>query len=192
MPDVDEGDFRYQFPNSWVAVKFDGLAFYRKSFQIFASGARPDGCNASGSKAVDVVAIEPGAGPQSSTLWLIEQKDFRSHGREKQLPIGQELAEKVLGTLSCLLAGRANAGDTPRGTAERIWKEGTEISKIRFVFHFEQPDKPSRLFPQPIDPKSIEDDLRRSLRAVDPHPESDGFAAINRMGLGWQIARIVR
>jgi hypothetical protein len=188
MPDVDEGAFRYRFPNGWVAVKFDGLAFYRNSFQSFASGARPGGSSASGSKAVDVVAIEPGAGHQAATLWLIEQKDFRAHGREKELPVGQELAEKALGTLACLVAGRANAGDTPLGMAERLWKDGTEISKIRFVFHFEQPDKPSRLFPQPIDPKSMEDDLRRSLRAVDPHPDGGGFTTINGRGFGWQIA----
>jgi hypothetical protein len=180
MPVVDEGAFRYQFPDHWTAVKFDGISFYLKSFQKFAGG----------NKAVDVVAVEPRSNGRACTLWLIEAKDYRVHPREKMVPVGQELAEKALGTLACLLAGRANAGDTGQVMADRVWNDAMQIEKIRFVFHFEQPDKPSRLFPQPIDPKSIKDDIRRSLRAVDPHPDGGGFTTINGRGFGWQIAPI--
>jgi hypothetical protein len=190
MPDVDEGAFRYRFPNDWTAVKFDDLAFYRRHFQSFASGARPDGSSASGSKAVDVLAVEPGGPGQAATLGLIEQKNFQQHARTKVLPIGQELAEKALGTLACLLAGRANAGDTPQGRAERVWRDGTEIGQIRFVFHFEQPAKHSRLFPQSIDLKGIKDDLRRHLRPIDSNPSGGDLIAINAKRFSWEILRI--
>lgn len=173
MPNVDEGAFQYHFPNNWIAVKFDELTFYRGRFQKIAGGA----------KAVDVVAISPSQG----TLWLIEAKDYRANARKKQLPVEEELARKVSGTLACLMAGRANAGDTGDDTTDRLWATAMRLRRIRFVFHFEQPTKASRLFPQSIDPKSIKDILDRAIRVVDPNPVAGGFEAINGKGLDWQI-----
>ncbi len=173
MPYVDEGAFRYQFPDAWIAVKFDKSTFYLNHFQDFAGGT----------KAVDVVAV----GTDSHTLWLIEAKDFRIHVREKLLPLEMELAEKVRGTLACLMAGQANAGDTGDENADRLWASAMRLKKIRFVFHFEQPAKRSRLFPQPIDLKSIKDILDRALRVIDPHPFGGGYTEINAKNLCWQI-----
>jgi hypothetical protein len=34
----------------------------------------------------------------------------------------------------------------------------------------EQPRKPAKLFPQVIDPASARTQLKKSVRAVDPHP----------------------
>lgn len=176
MPYVDEGYFRYQFPNTWIAVKFDDLAFYRSHFQKVAGGA----------KAVDVVALSP----DHSTLWLIEAKDYRENSRVKKLPVEQELAEKACGTLACLMAGRANAGDTGDDNTDHLWESALRQRKIRFIFHFEQPGQQSRLFPQSIDPKSIKDILVRAIRVVDPHPVGGGYANINGKGFGWQIEQL--
>lgn len=181
MPNVDEGTFRYNFPQTWRAVKFDGLAFYRKHFQDFGGGT----------KAVDIVAVEPGIGQQGSILWLIEVKDYSEHDREKKLPIGLELAQKISGTLACLMAGRANAGHVVNTTINEIWEAALQETTINFVFHYEQPNKQSRLFPQPIDPKNIKDILSKTIRAVDPHPLAGDSTTINGRRLGWQIERIV-
>jgi hypothetical protein len=173
MLNVDEGTFRYQFPDDWIAVKFDGLTFYKTHFQNVAGGT----------KGVDVVAVEPG----SYTLWLIEAKDFRVHPREKLLPIERELADKVRGTLACLMAGRANAGETGDLNTDRLWRSALMLRRIRVVLHLEQPQTYSRLFPQSVDPKTIKDILKRSVRAFDSHPVGAGFVSINGSAFGWQI-----
>jgi hypothetical protein len=174
MPYVDEGGFRYRFPETWVAVKFDELTFYKNQIENFAGGT----------KAVDVVAVDN----VSRTLWLIEAKDFRTYAREKKLPIPQELAEKVRGTLACLMAGRANAGATGDDNTDSLWANALRERRIRFIFHYEQPNRQSRLFPQSIDPKDLKDILDRAVRAADPHPVAGGQAAINqRVDFGWQV-----
>jgi hypothetical protein len=177
MPYVDEGAFRYRFPDSWIAVKFDESTFYSNHFQDFAGGT----------KAVDVVAYEP----DSRTLWLIEAKDYRQHQREKKLSVGRELAEKARGTLACLMAGRANAGETGNLNTDSLWGSAVLLLKIRFIFHLEQPTTHSRLFPQSIDPKIVKDILARSIRAVDQHPVGGGYSEINRRtDLGWRIESV--
>jgi len=176
MPNVDEGRFQYQFPANWIAVNFDKLTFYEKHFQSVAGGT----------KAVDVVTVEP----RSKTLWLIEAKDFCAHPRGKLLPLEQELAEKVRGTLACLMAGRANAGDTGDANNDGLWKTAMMLVKIRVVLHVEQPPTRSRLFPQSVDPKTIKDILKRSVRVFDSLPIGEGSLSINGRGFGWQVVEL--
>jgi hypothetical protein len=58
--------------------------------------------------------------------------------------------------------------------------------KIRFVLHLEQPQKPSKLFPQVVDPKSAKDKMRQKLRAVDPHAIVGDKALLNKL-MAWQV-----
>jgi hypothetical protein len=174
-----EGVFRYHFPDGWIAAKFDELTFYTSHFQK----VRGDKPGEKGPKAVDVVAYDPTA----NLLWLIEAKDYRGNMRTKQISVGQELAEKACGTLACLMAGRAYAGDTGDKKVDSLWKNAVQQHRIRFVFHLEQPPTHSRLFPQSIDPKIVKDVLDRAISAVDPHPFGGGQVTINAKGFGWHI-----
>ncbi|MEW6166929.1 MAG: hypothetical protein AB1651_04440 [Pseudomonadota bacterium] len=170
MTRLAEGRLAHEFPAGWVAWKCDDAPYYRNQFNSFAGGA----------KSVDFAAIGPADDPM---LWLIELKDYRAHGRTKPSDVFSELATKVRDTLACLMATASNSGATPEAdNAKRACKAG----KVRVVFHIEQPAKPSKLFPQVIDPKTVRDKLKQQLRAVDPHPIWGGQAELDSK-LGWSV-----
>lgn len=154
MTRLMDGRLVHEFPAGWIAWKCDDAPYYRKQFQSFAGGA----------KSVDFAAISPGTDP---VLWLIELKDYRAQARSKPSDLFDELATKVRDTLACLMATGANSGAQPEVDQA---KAACRAGEVRVVLHLEQPRKPSRLFPQVIDPKDVKDKLKQKLRAVDPHP----------------------
>lgn len=171
MPNVTEGSFTYTFPTGWVAEKYDQTSFYLNHFQAFAGG----------SKAVDVLAFGP-----LNTLWLIEQKDYRAGSNITSAELFQAMADKVIGTLACLVAARSRA--QPNGQCQSLASLALGKHKVRCVLHVEQPPSHSKLFPQVIDPKSARQKLRQVLRPVDEHAEIGDKALLNSRSFGWNIA----
>ena len=142
---------RLDMPGGWWVWKYDDSAFHRNQFQNFAGG----------SKAVDAVALA-----MDDTLWLIEIKDYRRHRRSKPASVFVEVAEKVRATLAGLATARTRASDQDeRNRAAQAMRCG----RIRVALQLAQPVKPSRLFPQVVDPVDAEMQLRRAVRAIDPH-----------------------
>jgi hypothetical protein len=168
MPSVTEGSLTFEFSAGWEASKLDEWSFYRNQFQKV--------CN--GTKAVDILAIEPG----QACVWLIEVKDYRRHVRKKTVDVAIETACKARDSLALLAAARVNAtDDDQRAQAGRALRSRT----IRVVLHLEQPVKPSRLFPRDIDVANTQQKLRQLVRAIDPHPlvrETNLMA-----GCGWTV-----
>jgi hypothetical protein len=97
MPSITEGNLTFEFTAGWEIGKLDDWSFYRNQFQSV--------CN--GTKAVDLLAIEPGL----NCAWCIEIKDYRRHRRRKTLGIAEETAGKVRDSLALLAAARVNAND---------------------------------------------------------------------------------
>lgn len=177
MVAIVEGHYTYQFPPGWTATKYDQDTFYIKKFQRV--GLVEDGSK--GVKAVDVLAFG-----DDSELWLIEQKDYTGGGA--QIKAGELLtamAEKVVGTLACLVAARING---QRDSASQLLADqALKKTKIRCVLHVEQPTKLSKLFPQVIDPKTARDKLRRALGAIDSHAEFGNKTTLNTKSFSWSI-----
>lgn len=167
MP-LSEGRLKFVFPGGWEVLKYDGTKFYRKRFQSFAGG----------SPAVDFVAFDA----SGTELWLIEVKDYRTDRRTKAKDLFDEVAAKVSSTLSGLVAARANASDGSEDFARHAL---TKIG-LRVVLCLEQPDQPSRLHPQVIDPKTAKSKMRQRMRAVDPHAVVGDAASLNAM-MPWQV-----
>lgn len=123
MPDVIEGQLRFQFPEGWVVSKFDDTPWYREEIKTTV-------------KSMDILATS------EQTHWWIEVKDcatFEPHNRPRLAPaepaevavvrqwvqdqghqgtvavtrkkpfIVDEVAEKIEGTL-CALAAALRAG----------------------------------------------------------------------------------
>ena len=65
-----------------------------------------------------------------------------------------------------LLATAVNAA----GSEKTVSKKFIRINKIRIVLQLEQPRYHSKLFPRAIDPADVKQKLRKSVRAIDPHP----------------------
>jgi hypothetical protein len=150
VADVD--GIRFTFPTGWQTLKYDDSSFHRNQFQGLAGG----------SKALDVVALAP-----DRTLWLIEAKDYSRHRRQKAGSVFAEVASKLRATLAGLAAARVRANDPiEQGFAD----SAMHCTNLRVVLHLDQAATLSRLFPRPIDPKSAALQLRREVRAVDPHP----------------------
>ncbi|MCP5277661.1 MAG: hypothetical protein H6935_04780 [Thiobacillus sp.] len=165
MPSVTEKAFTYVFPANWRAEKFDKDAFYLGHFSSFAGGT----------KAVDVLAFG-----DDNELWLIEQKDYRQGAQIKAVELLEAVARKMSGTLACLVAARSRAAT---GSASQILAhDALHKYKVRCALHIEQPQKPSKLHPQVIDPKSIRDKLRQTLGAIDPHSEGGDKSVLNGRG----------
>lgn len=177
MVAIVEGRYTYQFPPGWTATKYDQDRFYIKQFQRI--GLVDVGSQ--GMKAVDVLAFGDG-----SELWLIEQKDYTGGGA--QIKAGELLtamADKVVGTLACLVAARTNGQN---GSASQLLADqALKKTKIRCVLHVEQPTKPSKLFPLVIDPKTGRDKLRRALGAIDSHAELGDQTSLNAKSFSWSI-----
>jgi len=143
---------RLTMPDGWWIWKYDDSTFHRNQFQGFAGG----------SKAVDAVALS-----SDGTLWLIEVKDYRQHRRTKPSSVFAEVAAKVRATLAGLAVARTKANDPDE---RNLAAQAMQCLNLRVALQLTQPNRPSRLFPQVIDPQDARDKMRRELRAVDAHP----------------------
>ena len=156
-------------PAGWWVWKYDDSAFHRNQFQNLAGG----------STAVDAVALAA-----DGTLWLIEMKDYRRHRRSKPASVFAEVAGKVRATLAGLATARTRANDQDeQARADQAMK----CQCIRVALQLAQPVKPSRLFPQVVDPVDAEMRLRREVRAIDPRALC-ATGAIDDHRLPWRSA----
>lgn len=107
MPTITEGDFSFQFPTGWQAIKYDGEKDQPVPPNYYLRHLEP----INGIKAVDVVAAPPAP---ARRLILLEVKDFRKDDADLQKKIEEEqfpleVVQKTLHTLSGLYLGmRAN------------------------------------------------------------------------------------
>lgn len=166
--EIQVGNLTFQFdPSAW-AGQYDQWAFYRNQFQ--------NKCGRS-NKAVDIVCV------YNQTTWLIEVKDYRRHSPQKPSELPEDVASKVRDTLAGLVAARFNANDRQeRQLADLCLRS----RRIRVVFHLEQPQRHSKLFPRKLDEANVQDKLRSLLKAVDPHPR-----VVNRHSLSAALPWIV-
>lgn len=142
----------FTFPAGWVVTKYDDWSFYRNHFMSCCTG----------NKGVDLLALDP----HTRTVWLVEVKDYRRHGRTNPLPIWEEIALKTRDTLAGLVAARFNSNDPDERTNA---DQALLAQKLRIVFHLEQPVRHSNLFPRPFDLADVQQKLRGTLRPLDPH-----------------------
>jgi hypothetical protein len=168
MSSITEGQLTFQFPDDWKASKFDEWSFYRNQFQSVCGG----------SKAVDVLAIEPRV-----CSWKIEVKDYRQHRRTKIIDLAEEVAVKVRDSLAALVAARANASDCDE---RDLASAALRCRRLRVVLHLEQPAKHSKLFPRAIDPAAVRQRLKQLIKAIDPHPLVLERARLG--GVAWTVA----
>lgn len=162
---------RFTFPEGWQVLKYDDCSFHRNQFQSFAGG----------SKALDAVAVAP-----DRTVWLIEVKDYSRNRRSKAGTVFSEVAAKVRATLAGLAVARVRANDL----GERDFAHGAVgANNLRVALHLDQPVHHNRLFKQAIDPKTARTQLRREVRAVDPHAVCYGHGVAPNQ-LPWAVAPI--
>lgn len=149
---VDVDGMTLTMPAGWWAWKYDDSAFHRNQFQRFAGG----------SKAVDAVAMAA-----DGALWLIELKDYRHHPRTKPSSVFAEVALKVRATLAGLAIARLRANDL---TEKSRAQQAMACTQIRVALQLAQSARPSRLFPQVLDPQDAQLQMKRALAAIDAHP----------------------
>ena len=137
---VEVDGWRLTMPKDWWVWKYDDSAFHRNQFQKFAGG--------------------------SKAMWLIELKDYRRNRRTKPGSVFAEVAAKVRATLAGLATARTRANDAMERDRAH---QSTACRQIRIALQLSQSVHPSRLFRQVLDPADAQTQLRREMRAVDPH-----------------------
>ena len=153
MPHViTEGQLQFTFPDNTIATQYDEWGFYRQRFNSAFGGT----------KAVDILHVDA-----EKTAWLIEVKDYRTDRRTKPSDLGDEIALKVRDTLVGLVAARFQSSDRAEQQAA---KKVLQAKQLRIVLHLEQCQKPSRLFPQVVNPVNLQLRLKALLKTVDAHP----------------------
>jgi hypothetical protein len=165
---ITEGALAFEFPNQWVASKYDDWIFFGKHFKKLQ-----------GTKAVDIVAIHA-----NQRLWLIEIKDYRAEPRQKAIEFAEEVALKARDTLAGLMAAQLLANDIDEA---RIANRAVRCIELKVVLHLEQPIKTSRLHPVE-DVSLLLQKLKQLLRAIDPHPRVTNLADGNRFG--WDVREV--
>lgn len=171
MPKTEkkEGALTFSFPDGWVVLKFDECNFHTKRWNSFARG----------SKAVDFIACY-----NDGVVWLIEVKDYRTGPRTKTIDLFDEVATKVRDSLAGLKVLALRESDSlDRDTAKLLLKG---CVCFRVVLHIEQPKQHSKLFPQTIDWKSAKDQIRRTMRTIDPHCLVGDRVMLNGQ-VGWSV-----
>ena len=167
MQTLIEQSLAFNFPDNWIVTKYDDWSFYRNQFK--------DCCK--GCKAVDFLAIDPVGGD----LWLIEVKDYRNYRRAKEDNMWDEMAIKVLHTLSGLVAVKINNSDLMNDFANECFK----CSNLKVVLHLEQPKKNSKLFPRAYDPANVKEKLRQLIKPIHAHPKVTEMGMMNRVA--WMV-----
>ena len=152
MTAINVNGLKFSFPPNWKTVKIDDWSFYRKQFMPIRDKI----------KAVDLIAIAP-----DGTTWFIEAKDYRRHSREDSIDLGAVIVDKLFNTLAAILPAKVNANDP---TEREFAREILRATRLKVVFHLEQPARPSRLHPRAFNPADIQQKLRKRLKAIDAHP----------------------
>lgn len=168
---VDVDGRTFLFPAGWQVLKYDDSSFHRNQFQSFAGG----------SKAVDAVAISP-----TGECWLIEVKDYRTSRRSKRETVFFEVADKVRATLAGMATARIRANDADE---RHFCEQAMRGSTFRVALHLDQPTHASRLFQHVVDPRTALTQLRREMRAVDPHAVCYG-TGVGEKTVPWRIERV--
>lgn len=137
----------FEFPDGWTVTKYDDWAFYRRQFQRLGGGCH----------AVDLLALSP-----NRELFLIEVKDYSRPGTPVPSQLVVEVGFKVRDTLAGLLAARVRANDPDERRLAILFSKNSEL---KVVLHVEL----SRYAPLLINKSSIQQKLRQTVRAVDPH-----------------------
>jgi len=151
MQELVEGTLTFTFPDPLKAQQYDDWSFYRNQFNSAFGGT----------KAVDFICLD------QQCTWLIEVKDYRAHQRTKPSELGDEVAAKVRDTLAGLVAASCNANDLDE---RRFAEKAVKSKRLRVVLHIEQPQRPSKLRPQVVNPTDLVMKMKQLLRAVDAHP----------------------
>jgi hypothetical protein len=167
MAALVEGSLEFSFLETWVITKYDDWPFYQNRFK--------DCC--CGNKAVDFLALEP----NTTTLWLIEVKDYRQHRRNKGINLWDEIAVKARDTLAGLFAAKANTTHEEQSLASRF----ADANALRIVLHLEQPRTHSKLFPRAFDLANVELKLKQLLKPIDAHPKVVETGEMR--GLAWTV-----
>ncbi|MBX3448930.1 MAG: hypothetical protein KF777_05180 [Planctomycetaceae bacterium] len=150
MPAYVEGNLTFSFPRYWKVLKYDDSVFHVSEFQSTCGGA----------KAIDFVALEP----NKACCWMIEVKDYRVHCQTNAVDLAAIVAHKVRDTLAGLAVARLYASQQHEKVhAQRALK----CSGLRVVLHMENPVSLSALFPQPINPANVLQELKQRLRVID-------------------------
>lgn len=166
---ITEGSLSFHFESDIVASKYDDWSHYRNQFQ--------NKCSAD-NKAVDIIAYRK----SKDMLWLCEVKDFRTGTRNPDKPpLEQEIAQKVRDSLAGLVSAKFCANDEE----ERSFAcNALACEQIRVVLHIEQPNGKKQIY----NLSDLKDQLKRLLKAIDPHPLVIDQKLLNQdKVIPWQI-----
>lgn len=153
----------FEFPDSWLVVKYDDLPYYQEKLRCRASGSK--GWKRE-MKGVDLIAMDMSA--KEPVMFLIESKDYRVYRRGKSMSPAEEFVQKVLDTLTGILPVILSNSSRTR-EEEALAMQVRKARHLRLVYQFEQPAKQSKLFPRAFDSADMQMEIRRELKAVDPH-----------------------
>ena len=157
MRDISVDSRVFHFPDGWRVMKYDDTPYYQNHLKNEKGWKR-------GMKGVDLIAYNPG----DRTLYLIESKDYRVHGRENPTSPEREFFDKVMDTLTGLVPTALCS--TTNAAGERDLQTGIKnAQKLRLIYQFEQPAKHSKLFPRVYDPADMQSKLKKELKCFDPH-----------------------
>ncbi len=156
-----EGGISFTFTDVNFAEKYDEWQHYRNVYQK-ACGS---------SKAVDFIVST------GRELWMIEVKDFRRHGRTKEIPLHEEITKKVRDTMAGLISAQFHAANAHEKQCAR---SVNGCITLRIGVHLELPRNPSRIFQLSVNPANLTIKLKQQLRFADCHPKIFDIATFPR------------
>jgi hypothetical protein len=174
MATLQVDSFQFSFEPTIAAELYDTWQHYTA---VWRTQATPQ-------KAVDVVAVEPGA-----TTWLIEAKDFRVISSPPKPSNIAGLAKTVADKVTHSLAGLEDAAVKAASVAEKNHAQMAIAAPARrVVLHLEpHGGKHTILFPLGFQ-ASVLQKLRQLVKATDPNPLVLNIANTPSAGVPWTVA----
>jgi len=146
-----EGRLSFSFTDVDFAEKYDEWSHYSNVYNSACTS----------SKAVDFIVSK------NNEAWLIEVKDYRRHRRTKPSDLADEVMLKIRDTMAGLVSAKFRATNNNESKIAMLF---LSKKRLRIALHLEQPQNPSRLFPQSVNPANVLMKLKQNVRFADAHP----------------------
>ena len=167
---IEEGNLKFDFPNSFIGIKFDDTTYYRNHFIKIQKGI----------KAIDILAVN------NTENYMIEVKDYRHPDTVQlnQTQLVEDIIKKFIFSLSAIFP---MSYIITKDEEQEIAKKFLENKILFLIFHIEIPPQRRNLRQSNYNISNLQLELRRKLHAITNKTNIKVVSQDNLKNLPWSL-----